>query len=154
MKQLLTQRYGLAGTVVAGIGIVLVAVSVLTEYDWLRIFGALAVTVGGVAIGIWFGLGPARRLPLADFARRWRLVIGVVAALALSAPVVAALVALLAGVASDAGSDAAAATIALAIVLGATMLAGVCAGLVLCIGAFRRAAAPRQPRVETETGDA
>ena len=58
----LKERYGTLSAIAVAVGILLVLVSELTDAEWTRVFGALAITFGGIGLGIRAGLSERAQL--------------------------------------------------------------------------------------------
>lgn len=81
-------------------GVGLVLLSELAGLDWLRVFGAVIVTLAALVLGAAVGLSLPPSHPLLTALRRWGKALAVVAAVVISLPILLALLGTLAGLAS------------------------------------------------------
>lgn len=140
MRDWLLRRYGLVSAAVCAVGIALILVAEFGHVDWTRVFGALAITAGGVGVGTWFGLAAPRRWPLQARLRDWRRAVAIVVAVVLSAPAVVGLGAAIVGLADDAGRSARGVTVGVGAVIAIGFGIATLVALALSVGAIDRAA--------------
>lgn len=84
--------------IAAGVGLVLL--SELAGLDWLRVFGAVVVTLAALVLGAAVGLSMPPSHPLLTALRRWGKALAVITALVIALPILLALLGTLAGLAS------------------------------------------------------
>lgn len=154
MRDWLSQRYGVVSAVLGAAGIALILLAELAHTDWTKLFGALLITAGGIGIGVWFGLAPPRPWPLRSLVSRWRLVLGVGAAVVLAAPAVAALLVTLYGLFDGDGRSAQGATVAAGALIAVVLAGAVAMTLWTGIRAIGRADRADRAMVDGTDGPA
>lgn len=145
MQQILRGRYGQLSLAAFVVGVVLILLSELAGLDYLRAAGAALISVGGIGLGVLAGLDEPRRTRWLGTVRGQRVTLGVIAAVLLVLPVIAALVAGLVGLvaAFDLGLNTA--VVGSGGAITALMLAMTLAGTGIAIQAIRRAGRTSAP---------
>lgn len=146
----LKQHYRTIAALVLALGIIAIGVAEAPSMHWLRVFGAGFITFGAIGLGVYVGLNPRGQSRLADRLRQAKVVIGLILAGLLFAPVVAVLLAgLYAGLAEDTVGGAGL-QLAGGIVLALLLIASLAAAAVAVVG-LRRGAVTR-PIAEDDAG--
>lgn len=133
-------RYGVLSAAAALAGLVLILLAELADLGWGRVFGAGLISLGGIGLGVLLGLDRPRRDRGLTWLRDRRVAIGVVAAVILVLPVVAALAAALVGLVAALGDGLNDAVVAGGGAIALLMLAGVLGAFAIAARAIRRAA--------------
>jgi hypothetical protein len=89
----LKRHYRTIAALALALGIVAVGVAEAPSMAWLRVFGAGFITFGAIGLGVYVGLNPPGTSRLADRLRQAKVVVGLLVAALLFAPVLAVLVA-------------------------------------------------------------
>jgi hypothetical protein len=89
----LKQHYRTIAALLLALGIVAVGIAEAPSMAWLRVFGAGFITFGAIGLGVYVGLNPPGTSQVADRLRQAKVIIGLIVAALLFAPVLAVLLA-------------------------------------------------------------
>lgn len=105
--QLIKDRMTLLSAAAVALGIVLILLAELANWEWTKVFGAGIITVGGIGLGIEAGLKGTRNWRIVERVKAARLPVALIVVACLTIPMTLALLAGLIGMIAEAGDSAA-----------------------------------------------
>jgi hypothetical protein len=107
-QQFVKDRLAMLSAGAAGLGILLIVLAETMHQDWLKLFAAGLISVGGVGLGIEFGLADPRKWGFVEKIKAARLPVSYFIIAFTTLPVVVVLLAAFIGLFGDKGSTSAA----------------------------------------------
>jgi hypothetical protein len=131
------------------LGIVCVIVAEYGHLHWIRIIGAILISGGGTAFGIYTGLADPRMLRIPEWLRSYRVTFALLTTALLVIPVVAVLLGAITGLAGDTATSRDTGLLVLGTIVVLLMLAALVATTAISVNAIIRAGR-EQPRPSGE----